>query len=154
MRTTSSVESLNSQIGRSFRIHPSIFKFCESLKQLEFTKATRMKKLLVDCPENQLNRKHRVDQERDIKIKYFSSLFKKGSIDVSMFLEAMANKKVLPLNGKCHKKFSLFFSIDLINISALQNISSTRAVGIRNKSRNIRKHKKKTKKLKASKQTI
>lgn len=64
------------------------------------TKATRMKKLLKNCPEKQFGRKHRKDQERDDKIKYFSSLFKKGSIDVGMFLEAMANKTILPLNGK------------------------------------------------------
>lgn len=156
MRTISSVESLNSQIVRSFPKHPSIFKFCERLKQHEFTKATRMRKLLIDCPAKQLNRKHRVDHEREDKIKYFSSLFKKGSIDVSMFLEAMANKTILPLNGKCPKNVGLFFQIHIINFSALHNISSARkhfgnAVGISNKSRNKKKQKKKMKKVMASK---
>lgn len=157
MRTTSSVESLNSQIGRSFAKHPSIFKFIESLKQHEMTKATRMTKLLMNCPERQFGRKHRIDQERDDKIKYFSSLFEKGSIDVGTFLEAMANKTILPLNGK--SLGSLIFNpikIHLINFSALLDISLTRTRfqhtnGVSKKSRKIKKRAKKTKKRKTKK---
>lgn len=58
-----------------------------------------MKKLIENCPENQMERKHHEDKERDEKIRYFSSLFAKKEIDLGMFLEAMANKKILPLNG-------------------------------------------------------
>lgn len=156
MRTTSSVESLNSQIGRSFAKNPSIFNFCESLKQHEFTKATIMRKLLTDCPKKQLKRKHRVDQERDDKIKYFSSLLKKGFIDVAMFLEAMGNKTILPLNGKCSKHFGLLFIIHIINFSAVRYTPSARgcfghAFGINDKSRNIKKQKEKMNKVKAKK---
>lgn len=99
MRTTSSLESMNSQIGRSFPRHPNIFKFIECLKQHEYTKATIMKKLITNCPKNQMNRKHQEDKERDEKIRHFSSLFAKKKIGIGMFLEAMANKKILPLNG-------------------------------------------------------
>lgn len=99
MRTTSSLESMNAQIGRSFPKHPNFFKFLECLQQHEYTKATAMKKLIENCPVYQMERKHQKDKERDEKIKHFSSLFARKRIDLGMFLEAMANKKILPLNG-------------------------------------------------------
>lgn len=58
-----------------------------------------MKKLIKNCPKTQMEKKHQKDKERDAKIRYFSSLFAKKEIDLGMFLEAMANKKILPLNG-------------------------------------------------------
>lgn len=94
---------MNSQIGRSFPKHPNFFKFIECLQQHEYTKTTSMKKLIENCPENQMERKHHKDKERDEKIKYFSSLFMKKEINLRMFLEAMANKDILPPNGSYSK---------------------------------------------------
>lgn len=99
MRTISSLESINSHIGRSFPIHPNILKFIGCLKQHEYTKTTKMRKLIENCPKNQMERKHRKDKEREKKIKYSSSLFRRKKIDLGMFLEAMSNKTILPLNG-------------------------------------------------------
>lgn len=99
MRTISSLESINSHIGRSFPKHPNIFKFIDCLKQYEYTKTTKMRKLIENCPKKQMERKHKKDKEREKKIIHFSSLFRRKKIDLALFLEAVSNKNILPLNG-------------------------------------------------------
>lgn len=101
MRTTSSSESLNSLLNRSFPKHPHIFKFVESLKLFEFSKANNMLDFATnEVPKEQFGRKRKTDQERDMKIKHFSGLLKNDEISVNDFLEAMANKDMLPSIGK------------------------------------------------------
>lgn len=102
MRTTSSLESINSHIGRSFPKHPNIFKFIDCLKQYEYTRSTKMRKLIQNCPKRQMERKHNKDKEREKKIKHFTSLFRRKKINLGIFLEAMSNKTILPLNGMCN----------------------------------------------------
>lgn len=99
MRTTSPLESLNAQLRRIFPQHPTIFTFIESLKLHEFEKATNMHSLLIEIPKGQLGRKNKKDKERDLKINYFTSLLASNEIDVMEFLEAMANKVILPSSG-------------------------------------------------------
>lgn len=105
MRTTSSVESLNSTIGRSFPKHPSILKFVEHLKLHEFGKYCDLLNLSKpDLPskqlEKQLNRKRKIDREREEKIVFFTKKLKTKEIGPSEFLDAMATKEILPKNGK------------------------------------------------------
>lgn len=100
MRTTSSVESMNSHMGRTFPKHPNIFKFINCLKQFEYTKTTNMRILTENCPACQTKRKHYKDREREKKIQHFSVLLGRKKIDIGMFLEAMSNERILPLNGK------------------------------------------------------
>lgn len=100
MKTTSSVESVNSAMGRSFPKHPHLFKFIDFLKYHEFSKVLDLQDLKRgDIPKNQFERKRERDRMRDEKIKHFSAELEAKSIDVSRFLEIMATKEILPPNG-------------------------------------------------------
>lgn len=100
MRTTSSIESLNSVLGRSFPQHPHIFKFIDHLKLHEFSKYCALLELLKpNIPPEQLNRKRKIDQEREEKIVFFTKKLKTNEILPSEFLDAMAIKDILPQNG-------------------------------------------------------
>lgn len=97
MRTTSSIESMNSQLRRSFPKHGSIWKFVEQLKYHEFSKATEMIKLTeAEVTEQQLGRKIKKDKEREVKIKFFTKLLKKNEISIDEFIEAMGGKVIFP----------------------------------------------------------
>lgn len=101
MRTTSSVESLNSVIGRSFPKHPHILKFIGHLKLHEFTKSYDLSNLTKsDTPPKQLERKRKADREREEKIVFFTKKLKAKEISASEFLDAMATKEILPTNGR------------------------------------------------------
>lgn len=96
MRTVSSLEALNSQIGRSFQRHANIFKFINSLKMHEFMKSSEMMELSLRAFEKKIQRKHLADKEREAKITFFTALLKRNEVDIGEFLEAMANKSILP----------------------------------------------------------
>lgn len=100
MRTTSSLESMNSQLGRLFTTkHPNIFRFIEELKPHEFRKATDMLRLIKNRRPKQLQRKRKRCQEREQKIQYFSEMLQNNSISVGTFLDVMSNKTILPDSG-------------------------------------------------------
>lgn len=100
MRTTSSVESLNSVLGRSFPKHPHILKFIDYLKHHEFSKYCDLLNLLKsDISPKQLGRKRKLDQEREEKIVFFTKKLKSNDILPSEFLDAMAIKEILPQNS-------------------------------------------------------
>lgn len=99
MRTTSSIESLNSQLQRTFKRHGNIFKFVESLQLHEYSKVLDIKQLHNSEPAKQMERRKNSDKERDAKIKYFSGKLEIREIDVTEFLEAMSNKMILPATG-------------------------------------------------------
>lgn len=65
MRTTSSLESLNSVLGRLIPKRPNIFKFVDGIKIHEFTKHRELLELSFHCPKNQLKREKKRDAERD-----------------------------------------------------------------------------------------
>lgn len=101
MRTTSSLESLNSQLNRSIgRAHPNIFQFIDHLKHHEAFKSNILKVLSkkLSIPKNQLEPKRKRDRERDVKIKFFTKMLEDDQIGVQYFLAAMANKEILPKN--------------------------------------------------------
>lgn len=100
MRTTSSLEALNSVIQRSFPAQTNIFKFVESLKLYEARKTTDLYQLsLRNTPSRKLERKRTADREREIKIQYFTRLLKDGEITVTTFLKSMSAKDILPPIG-------------------------------------------------------
>lgn len=101
MRTTSSVESLNSVLGRSFPKHPHILKYMDHLKLHEFFKYCDLINLSKsDISQKQLDRKRKVDREREEKIAFFTKKLKTKEILPSEFLDAMAIKDILPQNGR------------------------------------------------------
>lgn len=102
MRTTSSVEALNSVIQRSFPTNPNIFKFIENLRLHESIKSTDLYKLECgNVPDQQLQRKRAEDRKREDKIKMCSEMLKDGEISVAEFLKMMANRN-LDLTGRTY----------------------------------------------------
>lgn len=105
MRTTSSLESLNAQIQRQFKRHGNIFKFIENLKLFEYSKVIDLQQLQTSKRAEQMERRKNIDKERDAKIKFFSGKLDKKEIDVTEFLNAMANKTILPATGSIRTLF-------------------------------------------------
>lgn len=90
MRTTSSIEAMNSVIQRSFPSNTHIFKFVESLRLHESIKSSNLYQLsLGDISNQQLLRRRALDRERDEKIKIFSEKLKDGVISTAEFLKSM-----------------------------------------------------------------
>lgn len=101
MRTTSSLEAINSVIQRSFPGHTNIYKFIESLRLYDAQKSENLYKLSInDISNKQLKRKRVVDREREEKILYFTEQLKNGGISITLFLESMSGTDILPGTGK------------------------------------------------------
>lgn len=99
MRTTSSVEGLNSVIQKDFDANTNIFKFTDSLRLFESEKSSDLHYLsLENKPKYEFQRRRREDQIRDEIIKENTELLKNGMISVLQFLKAVATKEVLPKN--------------------------------------------------------
>lgn len=99
MRTTSSLESLNSQLNRSIgRAHPNIFQLIDHLKHHEAFKSNILLGKNFSVQKKQLEPKRKRDRERDSKIKFFTQMLESNQIGVSSFLVSMANKDILPKN--------------------------------------------------------
>lgn len=100
MRTTSSLESMNSAIQRKLSKRTNIFRFSKDLRMHEAIKSSDLYQLFEgDISNRQLERKRAADRERDEKIKHFSALLENGYISVPYFLEVMSGKDVLPPVG-------------------------------------------------------
>lgn len=146
MRTTSSLESLNSQLGRSFKKKGHIWKFIEQLKYHEFSKAYDMLKL-TESTAKISERKRKKDIERQRKIEFFTNLLKEGVIDAGAFLEAMGNKIILPGVLICNKKknFSTFqiderfYSILSANKKEAHSKQTNYKIGVSKRSKRIKK---------------
>lgn len=100
MRTTSSLESMNSVLGRGCRKNPQMFKFIDHIRTHEFSKTLDLFNLLEDDVDNDFKRKRQLDKEREEKISYLTNKLQKGEITVADFLEAMSDKNILPGTGK------------------------------------------------------
>lgn len=100
MRTTSSLESMNSVLGRGCRKHPQIFVFIDHIRKHEFSKSLDLLNSFENDVDKDFERKRRLDKEREIKINHFTKRLQKEEITVEEFLEAMANKDILPEAGK------------------------------------------------------
>lgn len=100
MRTTSSLEALNSVIQKTFPKKTTIFKFAESLRLLESIKATDLYQIGIGkITSPQLERRKAEDKERDKKIKYFTDKLYDGDISVAEFLLEMSDKDILITDG-------------------------------------------------------
>lgn len=87
-------------LQRMFPNQTTIFKFIDSLKLLESIKSSNLYQLQLGFNANQqLNRKRKADQQREAKIKMFTTQLRKGEISVAVFLEAMSEKDVLSPYG-------------------------------------------------------
>lgn len=100
MRTTSSMESLNSVLGRLIPKHPNIFKFIDGIKLHEFAKFRELLELSNNCPAKQLKRKKKIDEEREAKIKRTTDELLLENITPSEFLDAFSlDHTMLPHSG-------------------------------------------------------
>lgn len=101
MRTTSSLEGMNSDVQRDFPAQTTIFKFTDALKMHESKKSSDLHTLSLEkVSDQQLQRRRKEDRVRDDKIREFTALLKDGQISVLDFLKSMAIKEVLPKDGK------------------------------------------------------
>lgn len=104
-RTTSLVESINSQIQRSFPARPSILQFTDYLRLHESMKSTDLYQIVqLEIVNDELSRKRATDRARHLKIMHFTDLLKAGEISIAEFLEAMSSKEVLNIAGKKSKR--------------------------------------------------
>lgn len=97
MRTTSSVESLNSVLGRSCPRHPHLYRFIDYLMLHEFNKSVEKWEIIKG--NINLQRKRKVDQNREQKIQYWTGELKKGAVSVQQFLIGVAYLEILSKNG-------------------------------------------------------
>lgn len=95
MRTTSSVESLNAQLARTFPRRSNIFDFCTSLKLFEFGKSENMRHLKKSLPKGQLERKRKGDRKRDDAINKHTQALKSNKVTLEQFIDAVADDPVL-----------------------------------------------------------
>lgn len=93
MRTTSSLECMNSVLRRMFPLHPHIFKFMDCLRYHEFGQQLRMFKLVKEeATKKQLDRKRKKDQKRNVKIKaYTDELLTNPLFSVGEFLKGLSS---------------------------------------------------------------
>lgn len=100
MRTTSSLESMNSVLGRMIPKRPNIFKFIDGIKLHEFAKNRELLELSFKCPKNQLKRKRKADQWREEKIMKATEELMGEDISPSEFLDIFSNdQSLLPHSG-------------------------------------------------------
>lgn len=98
MRTTSSVEAINSVIQRTFPPKPSIFHFAEFLQFHESCKSTDLYQLIQnDISSEKLQRRRYEDREREKHISCISNMLRCDEITVADFLEEISN--ALPASG-------------------------------------------------------
>lgn len=105
-----------------------------------------MKKLILDTSGKSPGKKHKTDKEREEKIKFFTALLERKEVDIGEFLEAMANKAILPSAGAAHIfKFAHVFRILQNNFFfsklAFLKRSQTALTGYNLRSKTIRKRK-------------
>lgn len=99
MRTTSSLESMNSVLRRVFPVHPHLFKFMERLQYHEFGRQIDMMEL--SNIEKRLEMKTPRYRQRDTKIKLCLDKLndEEEMFTVGDFLTSLSNKSVLPNIG-------------------------------------------------------
>lgn len=103
MRTTSSIESLNSVVQRKFPKSRNIFSFIEGLRLEDAIKTSDLYQLLIGNVSNQqLMRKRLTDQYRDQKIRSFSARYQNGTVSIEMFLKLVSLKCKKPKKKNRH----------------------------------------------------
>lgn len=91
MRTTSSVESLNSVLGRSMPKHPNVFRFMDHLRLHEFAKYMDFKESLKPAAgEKQFERQRKDTKDRAKNIQSFTTKLELNEINVVEFMEGVS----------------------------------------------------------------
>lgn len=134
MRTTSSLESLNSVLRRMFPNHPNLFKFLERLQYHEFGKQIDMNILVQTNSESddpQLKIPRYRERDENIKACLKKLLDEEEMFNTGDFLTLLSNKSCVPDIGKndillCYKLilqylFTLIFNFTL-NYSTIVDI--------------------------------
>lgn len=94
MRTTSSLEAMNSQIQRMLPVKRHLYKFIESLQLHESIKSSDLYQLSTGNITNRQLEKRRIeDRVRDAKIKSLTEQLKMRKISVWNFLKSMSDVK-------------------------------------------------------------
>lgn len=98
MRTTSSLEALNGELGKLFQMHPNIWSFMDSLKLIEFQKSNTLKQQVA---ENRVcfERKHQKDQIRERDISELTRLLKNKRLSPQQFLREIASRRMFRPKG-------------------------------------------------------
>lgn len=124
MRTTSSLESLNSVLKRTFPLHPNMFRFMERLKVFEFGKQLKMFDSMRKGPSE--NRRRLQDRLRDEKVRNILHQLNNTEDDFNIgdFFNMLANQDILPNSGEIYilvlenkQKFIIFFILCSIDAS-------------------------------------
>lgn len=121
MRTTSSLESINSQLQRMLPENAHLYKFIECLRLHESIKSSDLYQISIGNITNQNMKKRRAeDRARDAKIKLLSGKLKKQEISVAGFLRSMSKNKT----SKTTRTYEFFahilackFGLKLINLN-------------------------------------
>lgn len=102
MRTTSSLEAFNGELGKLFQNHPNIWSFMDSLKLFEFQKSNILQQ---KSDENHVcfERRHQKDRKRDRDIKELTELLKKKRISPHQFLREIASRRMFRSKGVVQK---------------------------------------------------
>lgn len=102
MRTTSSLETLNGELGKLIQPHPNIWSFMDNLKLIEFQKSNI---LMQKVHENHVcfERKRPKDQERERDIRDLTKLLKNKKISSHQFLEEIASRRMFRSKGAVQK---------------------------------------------------
>lgn len=104
MRTTSSLEALNSVLKRTFTLHPNIFKFMDRLKVYEFGKQLQMFNLLQEDPSETFQRRKLIDRLRDEKIQTaLHKLRYDMNFTIGDFFYFLSVNEVFPSSGEKQK---------------------------------------------------
>lgn len=93
MRTTSSIEALNSTIQRTFPDSSNIFKFIQNLSLFDAIKSSDLYQLTLETGMN-AKKKRFDDQQRHEKIDFCSKCLKNEELNVFEFLSLMADKRI------------------------------------------------------------
>lgn len=102
MRTTSSVEALNSTVQKTFPDLPNIYTFVQNLRLFDSIKSTDLHQLTLPTTSEVKAKMRRLkDHHRDEKILLCSQSLSNKDITILEFLYLMANLKIrLPTDGK------------------------------------------------------
>lgn len=102
MRTTSSLEAFNGELGKLFQKHPNIWSFIDSLKLFEFQKSNILQQK-VDENHVLFERRHQKDQKRERDISELTKLLKNKTLTPNQFLKEIASRRMFRSKGAVQK---------------------------------------------------
>lgn len=109
MRTTSSLESFNSVLGRSCPMHPHIFQFADYLRLhdsfvvIDMWNSIKFNQAAVSTR----------NQAQEEKLKNATEMLRSEKWSVAKFLEIMADKTIIPKTGMLNRNQTHFHEHEL-----------------------------------------